>query len=165
MIAATRDQLKVLENRRGLTLVSLSWLKRSEQTRETRLGWPLLTVKTEANGDSWSTYERGPSLVGSLGSKFLSCLGCSRRPSKKYFFPQPYTILQNLFPSPSKLGRHSCRVACFLICASGTYNRRSVSSYVPHFFKTQYRAQNYIFLYLCDFYSKKMCFHVRNACK
>jgi hypothetical protein len=26
------------------------------------VGWPLLTFKTEANGDSWSTYERGPSL-------------------------------------------------------------------------------------------------------
>jgi hypothetical protein len=28
------------------------------QTRETREGWPLLTVETEANRDSWSTYER-----------------------------------------------------------------------------------------------------------
>jgi hypothetical protein len=26
----------------------------------------LLTVETEANGDSWSTYERGSSLVGLL---------------------------------------------------------------------------------------------------
>ncbi len=31
--------------------------------RETREGWPKLTVETEANGDSRSTYERGPSLV------------------------------------------------------------------------------------------------------
>ncbi len=38
-------------------------------TRETREGWPLLTVETEVNGDSKSTDERGPSLVGgSLGS-------------------------------------------------------------------------------------------------
>jgi hypothetical protein len=35
---------------------------------ETREGWPLLTVETEANGDLWSTNERGPSLVGSMGS-------------------------------------------------------------------------------------------------
>ncbi len=28
---------------------------------------PLLTVETEVNGDSMSTNERGPSLVGSLG--------------------------------------------------------------------------------------------------
>jgi hypothetical protein len=26
--------------------------------------WPLPAVETEENGDSWSTYERGPSLVG-----------------------------------------------------------------------------------------------------
>jgi hypothetical protein len=38
-------------------------------TRKIREGWPLLTVD-RANGDSWSTYERDPSLVGSLG---LSC--------------------------------------------------------------------------------------------
>ncbi len=31
-------------------------------TRETREGWPLLTVETEMNGNSKSTYERGPSL-------------------------------------------------------------------------------------------------------
>jgi hypothetical protein len=40
------------------------------QTRETREGWPLLTVEIEVNGDSKSTNERDPSLVGSLG---LSC--------------------------------------------------------------------------------------------
>ncbi len=31
------------------------------QLRETREGWPLLTVETEVNGDSKSTNERGPS--------------------------------------------------------------------------------------------------------
>jgi hypothetical protein len=36
--------------------------------RETREGWPPLTVETEANGDSRSTFKRGPSLVGSLSS-------------------------------------------------------------------------------------------------
>ena len=36
--------------------------------RETREGWPLLTLKNEVNGDSKSTNERGPSLVGLLGS-------------------------------------------------------------------------------------------------
>jgi hypothetical protein len=39
-------------------------------SKETREGWPLLTVETEVNGDSKSTNERGPSLVGSL------CLSC-----------------------------------------------------------------------------------------
>jgi hypothetical protein len=33
-------------------------------TTEARKGWPLLTVETEINGDSKSTNERGPSLVG-----------------------------------------------------------------------------------------------------
>ncbi len=41
-----------------------------------------MTIETEANGDSKSTNERGPSLVGSLGSscrykRFLSYRGCS----------------------------------------------------------------------------------------
>jgi hypothetical protein len=35
-------------------------------TRETGRGWPLLTVETAVNGDSKSTNERGPSVVGSL---------------------------------------------------------------------------------------------------
>jgi hypothetical protein len=35
--------------------------------RETREGWPLLTVETEVNGDSKSTKESGPSLVGLQG--------------------------------------------------------------------------------------------------
>jgi hypothetical protein len=35
--------------------------------RETRDGRPQLTLETEANGDSLSTFERGPSLAGSLG--------------------------------------------------------------------------------------------------
>jgi hypothetical protein len=34
--------------------------------RETRKGWPLLTVETEVNGGSNRTNERGPSLVGSF---------------------------------------------------------------------------------------------------
>jgi hypothetical protein len=43
-------------------------VKNTMFTRETREGRPLLTVETEANGDSRSTYERDPSLFGSLGS-------------------------------------------------------------------------------------------------
>ncbi len=45
------------------------------QNRETRQGWPLLTVETDVNGDLKGTDERGPSLVGSLG---LSCLLCTK---------------------------------------------------------------------------------------
>ncbi len=41
-------------------------------SRETREWWPLLTVEAEVNGDSKSTNEMGPSLVGSLGLIFFS---------------------------------------------------------------------------------------------
>ncbi len=58
--------------------------------RDKRERWPLLTVEAAVNGDSKSTNERGPSLVGSLGlscryHRFLFCLGCSSQPSMKYF--------------------------------------------------------------------------------
>jgi hypothetical protein len=47
-------------------------------------------VENEGDGDSKSTNERGPSLVGSLDpssqySRFLSCLGCFNQPSTKYY--------------------------------------------------------------------------------
>ncbi len=35
----------------------------ADASRETREGWPLLTVDTEVNGDSRSTNERGASFV------------------------------------------------------------------------------------------------------
>ncbi len=59
--------------------------------RDCREWWPRLTVEPEVNGNSKNTTERGPSLVGSLGlscwyMRFLVCLGCSSRPSTKYFF-------------------------------------------------------------------------------
>jgi hypothetical protein len=64
-----------------------------------------------------------PSLVGSLGfscwyKRFLFCLGWSSRPSKKKLFSLPYTILLPLSPSPSKLGRQPCWVACLILCVS-----------------------------------------------
>ncbi len=73
-------------------------------------------------GDSKSTNERGPCLVGLLGlscryKRFLFCLGCSSRPG--IIFSSPYTISIPLAPSPSMLGRQSCWVACLLVCVSG----------------------------------------------
>jgi hypothetical protein len=85
----------------------------SQQTRENREGWPLLTLETETNGNTKSTNERVPSLVGSLGSSYnrykslLSCLGFSSWPSTKYFFPCHTLFQLNLSASPSKLGRQS----------------------------------------------------------
>ncbi len=59
------------------------------QEERTKEGCPGVTAETEAIGDSRSTYERGPSLVGSLGSscrykRFLSYLGGFSRHSTKY---------------------------------------------------------------------------------
>jgi hypothetical protein len=84
-------------------------------TREIREGWLLLTVETEAYGDSKSKYGRGPSLVGLLGSlcqfkKFLSCRGLSSQNSL-YTFSIRLTRL---------LDRQSCRAAYLLICVSGS---------------------------------------------
>jgi hypothetical protein len=45
------------------------------ESKETKEGWPMPTVETEVNGDSKSTKEKSPSLVGPLVSqvqKFFS---------------------------------------------------------------------------------------------
>jgi hypothetical protein len=81
-----------------------------------------LRVEIEVNGDSRSTNERGPSLVESLGSlcrykRFLSCFGCCGRPSTKKFFRKVHYFI-SFVPSPSKLGKQSCWVACLLMCVS-----------------------------------------------
>ncbi len=57
--------------------------------RDYRERWPLLTVETEANGDSKSTKKFLGWFAGllSLYKRFYSCVGCSSRPSTKYFFP------------------------------------------------------------------------------
>jgi hypothetical protein len=62
-------------------------------TRETREGWPLLTVETEVNGDLKSTNERGPFWVGSLGllcfvgtRDFCSALAALFGPVQNIFF-------------------------------------------------------------------------------
>ncbi len=105
---------------KNTTLFAVVWIV---ETRETREGWPLLTVEIEVNGDSKSTHAKGPSMMGSSGllcgyKRFLSCLTCSSRTSSKKIF-SPYTISNHLFPLPSKLGRQSCWVTCLLVCFSG----------------------------------------------
>jgi hypothetical protein len=60
--------------------------------RDYRERWSMPTVETELNWDLKKTNETGPSFVGLLGlscqyKRFLSCLGCSSRPSTKYIFP------------------------------------------------------------------------------
>jgi hypothetical protein len=87
--------------------------------RETREGWPLLAVETEANRDSRSTYERGPSLSGSCAGTRDLCLALAALvcPVKLLFFPTEH-YFTSFVSLPSKLGRQSCRSACLLICVS-----------------------------------------------
>ncbi len=99
-------------------------------TRDTREWWPLLIVETEANGDSKNTvrtYERGPSLVGSLRSSCrykryvrpaLAALVCP----VQNIFASPYIISVHLSTLPSKQGRQSCRVMCLLVCVCGLHS-------------------------------------------
>ena len=77
--------------------VHLEWIERlpsfDEMPRETREVWPLLTVETEANGDSKGTNERFLSFLGrfiglvvnSMGLKYLNSLMRIRDPGWKKF--------------------------------------------------------------------------------
>jgi hypothetical protein len=60
------------------------------------VGWPLLTVETEANGDTRSTYDRGPSLVFGLVlpvQEIFALLAALVGPcSTEFFFLLPYVI-------------------------------------------------------------------------
>ncbi len=138
--------------------MGLSWLKRLEQTRETREGWPLLTVVTEANGDSRTKHEMDP-VLGRFEAwqynRFLSCLGCSGWPSAKYFFPQPKTISLHLSPLPSKMGRQSCLVACFLILCIW-YIQWAFCFIVCTTLQDPVEAKT-VFISLCDCYSETKC--------
>ncbi len=69
----------------------LTWGVTALHPERLERGGPLLTVETEMNGDAKRTNERVPFLVGSLDlscrhKRFFFCLGCSSRPSTKYFF-------------------------------------------------------------------------------
>ncbi len=71
-------------------------------TRDTREGWPLPTVETEANGDSKRTNEKGPSLIDSLGlscrcKRFCSALAALVGPEQNIRFPHR-TLCQFLCP-------------------------------------------------------------------
>jgi hypothetical protein len=88
---------------------------------ETREGGTLLTVETEASGDSSRVHTKGvfPCLVLVVPStrNFCPVLAALVSPDKIYF-SLPNTISLHLSPSPSKLGRQSCRVACLIIFIS-----------------------------------------------
>ncbi len=87
-------------------------------TKETREGWPLLTVETKVNGDTKRTNKRCHFLGWFVVlvvpvQEILFCLGCSSRPSTKFQF-------QFLCPySAQQAGdRQPCWVACLLVCVS-----------------------------------------------
>ncbi len=86
-------------------------------SRETREGWTLLTVETEANGDLWNTNERGPSLMVCWSRRagtrdFCSALAALQSAQYKIVYSSPYTISIPLYPSPGKLDRQPCWVTC-----------------------------------------------------
>ncbi len=95
---------------------------------QSREGWPLLTAETEAMGTQ-GVHMQGilPCLVhrdrcaGTI--YFCPAFTSIVCPSTKYF-SLPYPFLLQLSPSPSKLGRQSCCVACLLICESGAKSQK-----------------------------------------
>jgi hypothetical protein len=90
-------------------------------------GWPVLTVESEMNDDSKSTNERGPWLVGTLGSSYrykrlFPALAALVSPVLN-IFPRRTVhcfILCVSIPSNSNLGRQSCRDACLWRYGTGT---------------------------------------------
>jgi hypothetical protein len=82
--------------------------------RKTRDGWPLLTVETEANWDSKSTNERGPSLVGlfvPVQETFIHALAALVSPVQN-IFSSPYAISIYVLLHQINLGRQPCRAVC-----------------------------------------------------
>ncbi len=68
--------------------------------RETRVGWPPLTVATEVNGDSKST-KKGvlPWLVCGVERNFCSALAATVGPEQNIFFPYTISILYHYRPA------------------------------------------------------------------
>jgi hypothetical protein len=76
---------------RDQTFIILSSTVANVSHRKTREGSPMVNVENGANGASRSTYERGPSLVGSFGKscrfkRVWSCLWLLSSTQKKIFF-------------------------------------------------------------------------------
>ncbi len=98
---------------------SVNVLSGSVQVRETRKGWPLLTVKTQVNGDSrvqmkgvlpWLVCWACRAGIRDFCSAPVALVG----PVQNMFF-SPYTVSIPLSTSPSKLGRQPRWVACLLV--------------------------------------------------
>ncbi len=130
---------KVTTRLRTWIMSTIIWTRNNDAVAsiETRNAWPLLTVETEVNGDSKSTNESGLWLVRwacRAGTRdFCSVLEALVSPVQNIFD----TISVPVSPSPSKLGRQPCWVACLLVCVSGV-----ISAHFA-FFKTQLCSMHY----------------------
>ncbi len=94
------------------------------------MGWPLLTVETEVNGDSKSTNDWLVRLACRAGTKifFLPWLLYSR-PSTKYFFPSPCVPIAQQAGQAVVLGRLSLSMC--LWADTPVYQLRSSELPVP----------------------------------
>ncbi len=79
-------------------------------SRETKERWPLLTVETEVMGTQRVQMNGDLHWLVRWGSLcwykiLLSCLGCSSRPSTKYFFPhRPIQYFNSFVPIAQQAG-------------------------------------------------------------
>ncbi len=95
------------------------------EARDTREGWPLLTVETEARWGlkvyKWKGSFCGwfVELVVLVQEDICSALAALVSPVQNIFFLTVHYVQFVCPPSPSKLGWQSCRVACYLVYVSG----------------------------------------------
>ncbi len=73
--------------------------------RETREGWPLLTVGTESNGGTHGVHMKGVlhwlvhcARCAAWYKRFLFCLSCSSQPSTKYIMNPHRTLFHFICP-------------------------------------------------------------------
>jgi hypothetical protein len=109
--------------------------------RETREGWPLLTIETEANGDSKRTNEKGSflgwfvELVVPVQEIFCFALAALIGPVQNIFVLNVHRTSIPLSPSASKLGRQPCWVACLLVCVSVVGNAKNSAAEKDFFYQ------------------------------
>jgi hypothetical protein len=89
-------------------------------------GGPCWMLKPGGNMDYKSTNERHPSLISSLDSsywykRFCPALGCSCRPSTKYFF----LTFNSFVPIAQQAGQAVAQGRLLLLCVSGTNQGRT----------------------------------------
>ncbi len=116
---------------------SPSTITRYVSIRETREGWPLLTVGTWNWGewghkkDKCKGFFPGWFFGLVVPVQILFVLAALAGPVQN-IFSSPYTISMPMSPSPSKLGRQPCWVASLLVCVSGLYLKIfTFSSFLP----------------------------------